>query len=162
VTRSFRLTAFAFAAACFVSRAVFPLPLEETSKPADAAKKKEEKTSKMIKTPSGLQFEDAVVGTGASPKSGQTCVMHYTGWLWENEAKGKKFDSSLDRGQPFEFQIGRGMVIKGWDEGVATMKVGGKRTLLIPAALGYGSRGAGGVIPPNATLVFDVELLGIK
>ena len=86
----------------------------------------------MIKTPSGLQYEDTVVGTGASPKPGQTCVMHYTGWLWENEAKGKKFDSSVDRGQPFEFQIGLGMVIKGWDEGVATMKVGGKRTLLIP------------------------------
>ena len=112
----------------------------------------------MTKTSSGLQYEDTVVGTGASPKTGQTCVMHYTGWLWENEAKGKKFDSSVDRGQPFEFQIGRGMVIKGWDEGVATMKVGGKRTLLIPAVLGYGSRGAGNVIPPNATLVFDVEL----
>lgn len=116
----------------------------------------------MIKTPSGLQYEDTVVGTGASPKPGQTCVMHYTGWLWENAAKGKKFDSSVDRGQPFEFQIGLGMVIKGWDEGVMTMKVGGKRTLLIPANLGYGSRGAGGVIPPNATLVFDVELLGLK
>jgi len=116
----------------------------------------------MIKTPSGLQYEDTVVGTGASPKPGQTCVMHYTGWLWENNAKGKKFDSSVDRGQPFEFQIGRGMVIKGWDEGVATMKVGGKRTLLIPPALGYGTRGAGGVIPPNATLLFEVELLGVK
>ena len=116
----------------------------------------------MIKTPSGLQYEDTTVGTGASPKPGQTCVMHYTGWLWENNAKGKKFDSSLDRGQPFEFQIGRGMVIKGWDEGVATMKVGGKRTLLIPASLGYGSRGAGGVIPPNATLLFEVELLKAK
>jgi len=116
----------------------------------------------MIKTPSGLQYEDTVVGTGASPKPGQTCVMHYTGWLWENDAKGKKFDSSVDRGQPFEFQIGRGMVIKGWDEGVATMKVGGKRTLLIPPALGYGTRGAGGVIPPNATLLFEVELLGVK
>ena len=116
----------------------------------------------MVKTPSGLQYEDSVVGTGASPKTGQTCVMHYTGWLWENEAKGKKFDSSVDRGQPFEFQIGRGMVIKGWDEGVATMKVGGKRTLLIPAVLGYGSRGAGNVIPPNATLLFEVELLGVK
>jgi peptidylprolyl isomerase len=116
----------------------------------------------MIKTPSGLQFEDAVLGTGASPKSGQTCVMHYTGWLWENGAKGKKFDSSVDRGQPFEFKIGLGMVIKGWDEGVMTMKVGGKRTLLIPPDLGYGSRGAGGVIPPNATLLFEVELLGVK
>ena len=116
----------------------------------------------MTTTASGLQYEDTVVGTGASPKTGQTCVMHYTGWLWENEAKGKKFDSSVDSGKPFEFQIGRGMVIKGWDEGVATMKVGGKRTLIIPPEMGYGARGAGGVIPPNATLVFDVELLGIK
>ena len=113
-------------------------------------------------TPSGLKITDTKVGTGATPKAGQICVMHYTGWLYENGAKGKKFDSSVDRGQPFEFQIGRGMVIKGWDEGVMTMKVGGKRTLLIPASLGYGSRGAGGVIPPNATLVFDVELLGLK
>src|SRR5512144_835584 len=103
----------------------------------------------MEKTSSGLQFEDTKPGTGASPKTGQTCVMHYTGWLWQNGQKGSKFDSSVDRGRPFEFQIGRGMVIKGWDEGVASMKVGGKRTLLIPAALGYGSRGAGGVIPPN-------------
>ncbi len=116
----------------------------------------------MKTTPSGLQYEDTKEGTGASPKTGQTCVMHYTGWLWENSAKGKKFDSSVDRGQPFEFQIGRGMVIKGWDEGVATMKIGGKRTLLIPASLGYGARGAGGVIPPNATLLFEVELLGVK
>ena len=116
----------------------------------------------MKTTPSGLQYEDTKEGAGASPKTGQTCVMHYTGWLWENSAKGKKFDSSLDRGQPFEFPIGQGRVIKGWDEGVSTMKVGGKRTLLIPAALGYGARGAGGIIPPNATLVFDVELLGLK
>ena len=116
----------------------------------------------MKTTPSGLQYEDTKEGTGASPKTGQTCVMHYTGWLWENSAKGKKFDSSVDRGQPFEFQIGRGMVIKGWDEGVATMKIGGKRTLLIPASLGYGARGAGGAIPPNATLLFEVELLGVR
>ena len=113
-------------------------------------------------TASGLKIEDAKVGTGASPKTGQTCVMHYTGWLYENGAKGRKFDSSVDRGQPFEFQIGRGMVIKGWDEGVSTMKVGGKRTLLIPPQLGYGAKGAGGVIPPNATLLFDVQLLGIE
>jgi peptidylprolyl isomerase len=116
----------------------------------------------MQRLPSGLQYEDVKVGTGAAPKSGQTCVMHYTGWLWENGAKGAKFDSSVDRGKPFEFPLGQGAVIKGWDEGVATMKVGGKRTLLIPPALGYGARGAGGVIPPNATLLFDVELLGIK
>lgn len=116
----------------------------------------------MTTTPSGLQFEDTVVGTGASPQTGQTCVMHYTGWLYKDGEKGNKFDSSLDRGSPFEFPIGTGRVIKGWDEGVASMKVGGKRTLIIPAALGYGARGAGGVIPPNATLIFDVELLDIK
>ncbi len=113
-------------------------------------------------TASGLQIKDTTVGTGASPKSGQICVMHYTGWLYDNGAKGAKFDSSVDRGEPFEFNIGQGMVIKGWDEGVASMKVGGKRTLIIPAELGYGARGAGGVIPPNATLLFDVELLGVK
>jgi len=115
-----------------------------------------------VTTASGLQVIDTQVGTGASPKTGQTCVMHYTGWLYENGTKGKKFDSSVDRGQPFEFPIGTGRVIKGWDEGVATMKVGGKRTLIIPPDLGYGARGAGGVIPPNATLMFDVELLGVK
>lgn len=113
----------------------------------------------MNQTASGLQFEDTLVGDGASPSSGQTCVMHYTGWLWENDAKGAKFDSSLDRGKPFSFPIGMGRVIAGWDEGVASMKVGGKRTLLIPPDLGYGARGAGGVIPPNATLLFEVELL---
>jgi peptidylprolyl isomerase len=117
---------------------------------------------KSMTTPSGLQITDTVEGTGASPKSGQTCVMHYTGWLYENGKKGAKFDSSVDRGKPFEFRIGVGMVIKGWDEGVSTMKVGGKRALIIPADLGYGSRGAGGVIPPNATLLFEVELLDIK
>ena len=115
-----------------------------------------------VTTPSGLKITDTQVGTGATPKTGQICVMHYTGWLYENGAKGKKFDSSVDRGQPFEFPIGTGRVIKGWDEGVASMQVGGKRTLIIPPALGYGSRGAGGVIPPNATLMFDVELLGVK
>jgi len=118
--------------------------------------------SKMTTTASGLKIEDTKVGTGASPKTGQTCVMHYTGWLYENGAKGQKFDSSVDRREPFEFQIGRGMVIKGWDEGVASMKVGGKRTLIIPPELGYGARGAGGVIPPNATLMFEVELLAVK
>ncbi|MGH6979640.1 MAG: FKBP-type peptidyl-prolyl cis-trans isomerase [Stellaceae bacterium] len=113
-------------------------------------------------TASGLTFTDGKNGEGATPRTGQICVMHYTGWLYENGAKGKKFDSSVDRGEPFEFTIGVGQVIKGWDEGVATMKVGGKRTLIIPPALGYGARGAGGVIPPNATLIFDVELLDVK
>jgi peptidylprolyl isomerase len=126
-----------------------------TSSPAQAQ-------GQPMTTASGLKFTDSVAGTGASPQSGQKCVMHYTGWLYNNGVKGAKFDSSVDRGQPFEFAIGVGQVIKGWDEGVATMKVGGKRTLIIPPELGYGARGAGGVIPPNATLMFDVELLGVK
>jgi len=117
---------------------------------------------KTMTTASGLQIIDSTVGTGATPKPGQICVMHYTGWLYEGGKKGKKFDSSVDRNEPFEFPIGQSRVIAGWDEGVATMKVGGKRTLIIPPALGYGARGAGGVIPPNATLMFDVELLGVK
>lgn len=116
----------------------------------------------MTATPSGLQFEDTLVGSGAAPSAGQTCVMHYTGWLWVDGAKGAKFDSSHDRRQPFEFPIGRGRVIKGWDEGVASMLVGGKRTLLIPPELGYGARGAGAVIPPGATLLFEVELLSLR
>ncbi|MCC7253939.1 FKBP-type peptidyl-prolyl cis-trans isomerase [Hyphomicrobium sp.] len=113
-------------------------------------------------TASGLKIVDTVVGTGATPQTGQTCVMHYTGWLYENGQKTTKFDSSVDRGQPFAFPIGVGRVIPGWDEGVASMKVGGKRTLIIPPELGYGARGAGGVIPPNATLIFDVELLDLQ
>ncbi|HEY5129632.1 MAG TPA: FKBP-type peptidyl-prolyl cis-trans isomerase [Bradyrhizobium sp.] len=117
---------------------------------------------KIMTTSSGLQIIDSKVGSGATPQTGQICVMHYTGWLYQNSAKGKKFDSSVDRGEPFEFPIGRHQVIAGWDEGVATMKVGGKRTLIIPPELGYGARGAGGVIPPNATLIFDVELLEVK
>jgi peptidylprolyl isomerase len=116
----------------------------------------------VMTTASGLKIIDTKVGTGATPRPGQTCVMNYTGWLYENGAKGKKFDSSLDRNQPFEFKIGAHQVIAGWDEGVTTMKVGGKRTLIIPPDLGYGARGAGGVIPPNATLIFDVELLAVK
>ena len=117
---------------------------------------------KTMTTPSGLQITDSTIGTGATPKPGQICVMHYTGWLYQDGVKGKKFDSSLDRGQPFEFPLGKHQVIAGWDEGVASMKVGGKRTLIIPPELGYGARGAGGVIPPNATLIFDVELLDVK
>ena len=115
----------------------------------------------MQENPSGLSYEDTVVGTGPAPAKGQTCKMHYTGWLWVNGAKGAKFDSSLDRGRPFEFPLGMGRVIQGWDEGIATMKVGGKRTLLIPPALGYGAAGAAGVIPGGATLLFEVELLGV-
>ena len=113
-------------------------------------------------TASGLQITDTKVGTGASPRTGQICVMHYTGWLYSNGAKGAKFDSSLDRGSPSRFPIGTGQGDPGWDEGVASMKVGGKRTLIIPPDLGYGARGAGGVIPPNATLIFEVELLDVK
>ncbi len=107
----------------------------------------------------GLQIEDITIGTGDSPKQGQTVVVHYTGWL----TNGDKFDSSVDRGQPFEFQIGVGQVIKGWDEGVITMKIGGKRKLTIPPEMAYGDRNIGdGLIPPNSTLVFEVELLGLK
>ena len=116
----------------------------------------------MTTTPSGLQYEDTETGNGETATAGNTCSMHYTGWLWVNGAKGTKFDSSLDRGEPFSFALGKGQVIRGWDEGVAGMQVGGKRTLLIPAALGYGARGAGGVIPPNATLLFEVQLLGLR
>jgi peptidylprolyl isomerase len=116
----------------------------------------------VVTTPSGLKIIDVKVGTGAMPKTGQTVVVNYTGWLYENGKKGKKFDSSLDRNEPFEFPIGRGQVIPGWDQGVATMRVGGKRTLIIPPDLAYGANGAGGVIPPNATLIFDVDLLAIK
>lgn len=114
------------------------------------------------KTASGLQYKDTKTGTGAMPKRGDKCSVHYTGWLYENGKKGKKFDSSVDRGEPFPFRVGEGQVIKGWDEGVATMKMGGKRTLILPPNLAYGARGAGADIPPNATLMFDVELLGIE
>jgi FKBP-type peptidyl-prolyl cis-trans isomerase len=112
-----------------------------------------------------LQKTDLAPGNGAEIKSGQTALVHYTGWLYDAAApenKGKKFDSSVDRNEPFEFPVGAGMVIKGWDEGVVGMKVGGKRRLVIPPEMGYGSRGAGGVIPPGATLVFDVELVEIR
>ena len=118
--------------------------------------------AEIITLPSGLRYQDEVVGTGPEPKAGQQVTVQYTGWLDEGGKKGKKFDSSRDRNQPFSFPLGAGQVIKGWDEGVATMKTGGKRTLIIPPQLGYGARGAGGVIPPNATLIFDVELLGAK
>lgn len=113
-------------------------------------------------TPSGLQYEDTVTGSGATATAGQRVTVHYTGWLWQDGQAGAKFDSSKDRGQPFVFNLGAGMVIRGWDEGVAGMQIGGTRRLLIPAALGYGARGAGGVIPPNATLLFEVDLLGLS
>jgi peptidylprolyl isomerase len=116
------------------------------------------KMSEVVTTPSGLKYEVIATGTGAIPKTGQTVIVHYTGTLDD----GTKFDSSRDRNEPFKFKLGAGQVIKGWDEGLATMKVGDRRNLILPPELGYGARGAGGVIPPNATLIFDVELLGIQ
>lgn len=126
--------------------------------PAYAAKDTKKSDSKTVTTASGLKYTDVVVGKGASPVAGKQVKVHYTGTL-EN---GKKFDSSVDRNDPFSFTIGVGQVIPGWDEGVMTMKVGGKRKLIIPSKLGYGASGAGGVIPPNATLLFDVELLDVS
>jgi peptidylprolyl isomerase len=152
--RTFRCTAVLIVALAMASGGIVLI-----GAPATAAAQTAGKT---MTTASGLQITDSKVGTGATPKPGQICVMHYTGWLYEDGQKGKKFDSSVDRNEPFEFPIGQHQVIAGWDEGVATMKVGGKRTLIIPPALGYGARGAGGVIPPNATLIFEVELLGVK
>ncbi len=149
-----RRAAIAASTAALLAAATGAIAMTVMSESADA--------QPVTTTSSGLGIIDTKVGTGPSPKPGQTVVVHYTGWLYENGKKGKKFDSSLDRGQPFEFPIGKGQVIAGWDEGVATMKVGGKRTLIIPPNLGYGERGAGGVIPPNATLIFDVELLKVK
>ncbi len=110
----------------------------------------------------GVQITDTKEGTGISPKPGQRCIVHYTGWLYENGAKGKKFDSSVDRKTPFSFVLGEHKVIEGWERGVSTMKVGGNRTIIIPPALGYGSAGGGAAIPPNSTLIFEVELLDVS
>jgi len=118
--------------------------------------------NKVIEMPDGLKYTDTKTGDGATAHAGNKVSVHYTGWLSDNGAKGKKFDSSVDRGQPFQFTLGAHQVITGWDEGVAGMKVGGIRTLTIPPELGYGARGAGGVIPPNATLIFDIELLKVE
>ena len=118
--------------------------------------------NQVTEMPDGLKYTDTKIGDGATAKAGNKVTVNYTGWLNENGAKGKKFDSSLDRNQPFQFTLGAHQVIAGWDEGVAGMKVGGQRTLIIPPELGYGARGAGGAIPPNATLIFDVDLLQVQ
>jgi len=121
-----------------------------------------ENSADLVTTATGLQYLDHAVGDGAAPEAGQTVVVHYTGWLYENGEKGAKFDSSHDRNDPLSFALGRGQVISGWDEGLSTMQVGGSRTLIIPPNLAYGDRGAGGVIPGGATLMFDVELVGVQ
>jgi len=139
------------------STLVFEVELVSIQEGAPSAPTTVEEADYMT-TESGLKYHDFVVGDGPSPETGQTVSVHYTGWLED----GTKFDSSLDRGQPFTFSIGMGQVIAGWDEGVATMKVGGKRQLVIPSELGYGEQGAGAVIPPNATLIFEVELLDVQ
>jgi peptidylprolyl isomerase len=144
------------------------LPVLHAGKAAPPSSTKATTSSKpaapvMITTASGLKYVDTQAGTGAAPVRGQQCLVHYTGWLNDGRGgHGKKFDSSLDRGQPLAIPIGIGRVIKGWDEGLLSMKVGGKRTLYIPSYLGYGPRGAGGDIPPNADLIFDVELVGVQ
>ena len=141
------------------ARAVLALAIAAAAPPlgrVDAA------TNQVIEMPNGLKYTDTKTGDGSTATPGNKVSVHYTGWLYNNGAKGAKFDSSVDRGQPFQFTLGAHQVIAGWDEGVAGMKVGGKRTLIIPPELGYGARGAGGVIPPNATLMFDVELLGVQ
>jgi peptidylprolyl isomerase len=133
-------------------------PAQPSTSADDLTLDEEPLADNTITTESGLQYVDIVEGTGATPEAGQTVTVHYTGTLED----GTKFDSSRDRNRPFSFRIGAGQVIRGWDEGLATMKVGGQRRLIIPPELGYGARGAGGVIPPNATLIFDVELLSIS
>ena len=145
-----------------LSAAVAALVLVSLTAPSPMAGAADGAQGKMSELPSGLKYTDTTVGTGTEAAKGHKVSVHYTGWLYKDGAKGAKFDSSLDRGQPFGFALGAGQVIRGWDEGVAGMKVGGKRTLIIPPELGYGARGAGGVIPPNATLMFDVELLGVQ
>lgn len=139
-------------------KAVKPAEKPIAEPAAEAAREAPKAEAKRVKTDTGLEYEIIKEGTGAAPKAGQTVVVHYTGWLTD----GKKFDSSVDRGQPFKFTLGAGRVIRGWDQGLALMKVGDKRKLIIPPELGYGARGAGGAIPPNATLIFEVELLGIE
>ncbi len=146
--KSFLRQALSFSVVAFVAASVAPAIAQWNGNPLEGSQK-------VVKTPSGLQYYDIEVGKGPSPVQGAKVTVHYTGWLLNKQ----KFDSSLDRREPFSFSLGQGEVIKGWDEGVSTMKVGGKRRLVIPSDLAYGPRGAGGVIPANATLVFDVQLL---
>ncbi len=147
------LTRFGAATAALMFAVAFASPIATLSAAEGAGK--------MTELADGLQYTDSVVGNGDEATAGHKVSVHYTGWLYSNGQKGRKFDSSVDRGQPFQFTLGAHQVIRGWDEGVAGMKVGGKRTLVIPPDLAYGQRGAGGVIPPNATLTFDVELLKV-
>jgi peptidylprolyl isomerase len=153
------MLALPLALAAQAPTAAAPKPAPKKAKKAPA---KPKKGPAMLTTESGLKYVDTKVGTGPAPQKGQQCLVHYTGWLDQKGERGKKFDSSVDRGQPLPIPIGVGRVIKGWDEGVISMKVGGRRTLYIPAALGYGARGAGADIPPHADLIFDVELVGIQ
>jgi FKBP-type peptidyl-prolyl cis-trans isomerase len=140
-----------------------PAKASDAAKPATAAVATATTApSKVVTTASGLKYEDVKVGTGTEAKAGQNVSVHYTGWLWVDGKRGSKFDSSKDRGQPFDFPLGGGRVIKGWDEGVQGMKIGGTRILTIPPSIGYGDRGAGNLIPPGATLQFEVEFLGVK
>ena len=149
----------AFQAAVLSSTIAAQAPKPAAAAPSTAG------VSKLDANPTQLQKIDKKEGTGKEAVAGKVVIVHYTGWLYDPlapEGKGSKFDSSVDRKEPFQFPLGGGRVIKGWDEGVAGMKVGGQRTLIIPPAMGYGQRGAGGVIPPNATLIFDVELIDVK
>jgi peptidylprolyl isomerase len=136
--------------------------MEVAARAAQSAHTGQLKGKNIKKTPSGLQYQDENPGTGSVPKRGQICVVGFTGWLWERDARGKKIDSSVDRGRAYSFCIGKSEVIKGWEEGIATMRVGGKRLLWIPPELGFGHRGASGVIPPDATLLYEVELIAVK
>lgn len=146
----------------FLNASIMALSLMFVTSVQAQEKKMDNSQVTETKTASGLRYRDDKVGSGAKAEKGKTVVVHYTGWLDEGGKPGKKFDSSRDRNEPFDFPLGMGRVIAGWDEGVAGMAIGGRRTLIIPSELGYGARGAGNVIPPNATLIFDVELLEVK